>query len=101
MKEQDPAELEQILLGQSYAKENAPSGAIREPREDPTQVVHLSVEHLHGPEEVAYGTGELVVVCLVRDGRPYVNSYVEHYFSLGAKHIFFLDNNSKDRKSVV
>src|SRR5919106_1380136 len=60
------------------------------------QVLRSSIEHLHGPEEVAYREAELVVVCLVRDGRPYVKSFVEHYRSLGAKHLFFLDNNSTD-----
>ncbi len=54
------------------------------------------MEHVHGPEGVAYGEDELVVVCLVRDGRPYVKSYVEHYRSLGARHVFFLDNGSTD-----
>jgi len=54
------------------------------------------VEHLHGPQEVAYEEDELVVVCLVRDGRPYVKSFIEHYLSLGVKHIFFLDNGSTD-----
>src|ERR687889_202687 len=60
------------------------------------QVLRSSIEHLHGPEEVDYERDELVVVCLVRDGRPYVKSFVEHYRSLGAKHIFFLDNGSTD-----
>jgi hypothetical protein len=60
------------------------------------QVLRSSIEHLHGPEEVAYEPDELVVVCLVRDGRPYVKSFVEHYRSLGAKHLFFLDNGSTD-----
>ena len=32
----------------------------------------------------------------MRDGRPYVRSFVEHYFALGVKHIFFLDNGSTD-----
>src|SRR5918997_1685549 len=58
--------------------------------------LHSSIEHLHGPEEVPYAEDELVVVCLVRDGRPYVRSYVEHYLSMGVKHIFFLDNGSTD-----
>ncbi len=96
MTEQNPAELEQRPLSQSHVKENAPNGAILEQEEDPVQVIHLSVEHLHGPEEVSYEADELVVVCLVRDGRPYVNSYVEHYLSLGVKHLFFLDNDSTD-----
>jgi hypothetical protein len=60
------------------------------------KILRSSIEHLHGPEEVPYGEDELVVVCLVRDGRPYVKSFVEHYFALGAKHIFFLDNGSID-----
>jgi len=60
------------------------------------QVLGSSIEHLHGPEEVDYEPDELVVVCNVRDGRPYVKSFVEHYRSLGAKHLFFLDNNSTD-----
>src|SRR5918992_778549 len=60
------------------------------------KILHSSLEHLHGPEEVPYGGDELVVVCLVRDSRPYVKSFVEHYRSLGAKHLCFLDNNSTD-----
>jgi len=60
------------------------------------ELLRSSIEHLHGPEEVPYGEDELVVVCIVRDGRPYVKSFVEHYFSLGAKNIAFLDNNSAD-----
>ena len=60
------------------------------------QVLHRSIEHLHGPKEVPYGEDELIVVCLVRDGRPYVKSFVEHYCSLGVKHLMFLDNNSSD-----
>jgi len=60
------------------------------------QLLHRSIEHLHGPEEVAYEPEELIVVCLVRDGRPYVKAFVEHYLSLGVKHIAFLDNNSTD-----
>jgi len=60
------------------------------------QIPPRSIEHLYGPEEVAYEADELVVVCLVRDGRPYVKSFVEHYASMGTKHIFFLDNESTD-----
>ena len=60
------------------------------------RLLHDSIEHLHGPEGIPYGEDELIVVCLVRDGRHYVESFVDHYFSLGAKHIVFLDNNSTD-----
>src|SRR5918995_966800 len=60
------------------------------------QIPPRTIEHLHGPEEVAYDLEELVVVCLVRDGRPYVKSFIEHYRSLGVKHMVFLDNGSTD-----
>src|SRR5919107_6290428 len=60
------------------------------------QALRSNIEHLHGPEEVPYGEDEPVVVCLVRDSRPYAKSFVQHYRSLGAKHLFFLDNNSTD-----
>ena len=56
----------------------------------------LDVEHLHGPKEVPYGKQELVVLCLVRNGMPWIESFVEHYSSLGVKHIVFLDNYSTD-----
>jgi glycosyltransferase involved in cell wall biosynthesis len=59
-------------------------------------ILEHNVEHLHGPEEVGYEMDELVVLVQVRNGRPYVRSFVEHYFSLGAKHIVFLDNGSTD-----
>ena len=60
------------------------------------QLLHRSIEHLHGSEDVPYAEDELVVLVQVRNGRPYVRSFVEHYFSLGAKHIVFLDNGSTD-----
>jgi glycosyltransferase involved in cell wall biosynthesis len=58
--------------------------------------VHLSVKHLHGPKKIAYALDELVVVCIVRNGRPYMKSFIDHYLSLGVKHIVFLDNGSDD-----
>src|SRR5215218_5012464 len=60
------------------------------------QIPPNSIEHLYGPEEVPYAEDELVLLCLLRDGRPYVKSFVEHHFSLGVKHMFFLDNGSTD-----
>src|SRR5215204_7607443 len=60
------------------------------------QIPPDSIEHLYGPEDVPYEEDELVLVCLVRNGRPYVKSFVEHYTSLGIKHLFFLDNGSTD-----
>ena len=55
-----------------------------------------NVEHLYGPETVDYESDELVVLVLLRNGRPYIKAFIEHYLSLGAKHIVFLDNGSTD-----
>ena len=74
------------------------SGADTKPRLLRIDVEHVEhfVEHLHGPEKISYAEDELIVLCLVRDGRPYVRSFVEHYTSMGAKHLVFLDNGSTD-----
>src|SRR5215208_7088309 len=60
------------------------------------QIPPDSIEYLYGPEEVSYEEDELVLLCLLRDGRPYVKSFVEHHTSMGVKHLFFLDNGSTD-----
>src|ERR671920_53402 len=59
-------------------------------------ILEHNVEHLYGPEEVDFEVDELVVLIQVRNGRRYVKPFIEHYFSLGAKHIVFLDNGSTD-----
>ncbi len=97
MAEQGSAEFERGKrppLRNYTAREAAPDHTVLD--QDPLQVVHPDVEHVHGPEEVSYGADELVVLCLVRNGRPYVRSFVEHYLSLGVKHLVFLDNGSTD-----
>jgi hypothetical protein len=60
------------------------------------QIAGFEVECVLGPKEIPYKKDELIVLCLVRDGEPWVGSFIEHYFSLGAKHIVFLDNDSTD-----
>src|SRR5215207_1361082 len=60
------------------------------------QIPPDSIEHLYGPEDVPYEEDELVLVCLMRNGRPYIKSFVEHHTSMGIKHLFFLDNGSTD-----
>jgi hypothetical protein len=59
-------------------------------------IFRLSVKHIYGPKKISYGLNELIVICLVRDGEPYIKSFMEHYFELGVKHIVLLDNNSCD-----
>ena len=59
--------------------------------------IERHVTHLYGPETIAYGPDELVVVSLVRDAELYIHSFVKHYLALGVGHIVLLDNGSTDR----
>jgi len=59
-------------------------------------ILSHNIQCLHGPETVDYAKDELVALVLVRNGRSYVKAFVEHYFSLGVKHLVFLDNGSTD-----
>jgi hypothetical protein len=94
MTKQDPAHSEKHPLVHNHTGEAAPTDPILD--QDPERVVHPNVEHVHGPEEVTYGMDGLVVLCLVRNGRPYVRSFIEHYASMGVRHMVFLDNGSTD-----
>jgi glycosyltransferase involved in cell wall biosynthesis len=55
------------------------------------------IRHLHGPQEISTSKADFVVLCLVRDAGIYLRFFIEHYFRLGAKHIVFLDNGSRDQ----
>lgn len=33
------------------------------------------------------GRNELLVICAVRNGHIYVNSFIQHYFAMGVKHL--------------
>ena len=83
-----------ILRGRNRDRHDAPDTVQMERVQK--WLLHYGTELLHGPGEIKYGRDELVVLCLLHDGRHYIKSFVEHYFSLGAKHLVFLDNGSTD-----
>jgi hypothetical protein len=82
------------MISRGRHRFDVPDGPFGERVQD--WILEHSVEHLHGPESVDYAIDELVVLVLLRNGRPYIDEFVEHYLSLGAKHIVFLDNGSTD-----
>ena len=82
------------LISRGRHRFDVPDGPFGEKVQD--WILEHAVEHLHGPETVEYDVDELVVLVLLRNGRPYIDEFVEHYLSLGAKHIVFLDNGSTD-----
>jgi len=58
--------------------------------------VESSARHVSGPAEVELEADQCAAVCLVRQGRWYVDDFVEHHVRLGVQHIVFLDNGSTD-----
>jgi hypothetical protein len=61
-----------------------------------TVVLKITVRHVYGKTSLNYSEDELVVICVVRNGCVYVNSFIKYYFRLGVKYIVFLDNGSTD-----
>lgn len=54
------------------------------------------MRHVSGPRTVQYGENELLLLCVVRNGAPYLRQYLDHHFALGVRHIVLLDNGSTD-----
>ncbi|MEO7040256.1 MAG: glycosyltransferase family 2 protein [Gemmatimonadaceae bacterium] len=54
------------------------------------------IRHVHGPLQVDCAEDELVVLSIGRDAAPWLDDFVEHHLSIGARQIFFLDNGSTD-----
>lgn len=103
MAEQSTQKMDQLayLLRRGGGSGGSGSSEADAPNSEPVErvrkwIIHYTIQHLHGLEEVVYDGNELAVFCLVRDGRPYVRSFIEHYLSLGVKHVYFLDNGSTD-----
>ncbi len=51
---------------------------------------------ISGPKAVNLEPDDFAVVCLEKNGYEYLPSFLKHYRSLGAKHFFFIDNDSDD-----
>ena len=64
-------------------------------------VVAHSVRHLRGPRRLQLARDEAVVTCVVKNGEFYIENFIEHYFQMGFRHIFFLDNGSSDQTIAI
>jgi len=60
-------------------------------------IVARDMHHISGPKGLRLSPDEAVVTCVVKNGEFYIKNFIEHYFRLGFRHIFFLDNGSTDR----
>jgi hypothetical protein len=54
------------------------------------------VRHVSGPRRIVRDPDDVLVICVVRNGALYINSWLNHYERLGVKHFLFLDNGSTD-----
>jgi glycosyltransferase involved in cell wall biosynthesis len=64
-------------------------------------ILRYRVKHISGTQRINYEMDELIVLCVVRNGEVYIKSFIDHYFSLGVKHIVFLDNGSTDETIAI
>jgi hypothetical protein len=55
------------------------------------------IKHIRGPQQASYSLDELLVISVVRNGELYIESFLDHYRSMGVRHFVFLDNGSTDR----
>jgi hypothetical protein len=54
------------------------------------------IYYIQGETNLGYEDTEFSVVCLLKDGMPYLPAFLSHYRKLGACHFYFIDNGSKD-----
>lgn len=57
---------------------------------------YFSIRHLFGEKDILLNKNEAGVVCLVKNGEYYIESFIRYYKEKGFKHIFLLDNGSSD-----
>jgi glycosyltransferase involved in cell wall biosynthesis len=60
------------------------------------RLVPLFTRHLHGEENLETSSNDVVLICVVRNGERYIESFIRHYRGLGIRHMVFLDNGSTD-----
>lgn len=54
------------------------------------------IRHRSGPRQLAGDGDSCVLVCLVRNGREHLASFLRHYRALGVEQFVFIDNGSDD-----
>jgi len=54
------------------------------------------IRHRSGPRVPERDADSCVVVCLVRNGREHLPSFLRHYRALGVRELVFIDNGSND-----
>lgn len=55
-----------------------------------------TIEHVSGPDPDSFNDDSPIVLCLIKDGAKYIDSFIEHHHKLGLSQFLFLDNGSDD-----
>jgi hypothetical protein len=58
--------------------------------------VRMHIRHVFGPKSILLGPTEAAVTCVVKNGAFHLTAFLDHYNTLGFKHVFLLDNGSTD-----
>ena len=59
--------------------------------------VRSSFKHIDGKKSIQLNINECAVTCIAKNVEYYLPQFIDHYLELGFKHIFVLDNGSKDK----
>lgn len=54
-----------------------------------------------GTRNISYSDEELILFCLFRNGGIYLENFIQYHFSMGIKHIVFVDNGSTDNSFEI
>lgn len=60
-------------------------------------LISWSVAHICGPKNISFGPDDVILLCLVKNGEPWIEEFLNYHLKLGVKHFVFLDNMSSDR----
>jgi glycosyltransferase involved in cell wall biosynthesis len=56
----------------------------------------LSMSHLSGKRKPILTSNEVLLVCLIKNGKVFLKPFLEHYRRIGIAHFVFVDNGSTD-----
>jgi len=59
------------------------------------------VRHLSGPVELLSHSDDVIVISVMRNGEPWLESFLAHHRLMGIKHFVILDNGSTDQSIEV
>ncbi|NLW30552.1 MAG: glycosyltransferase family 2 protein [Fibrobacter sp.] len=63
-------------------------------------IINLSIKHVSGIRYVKLKNEEAAVTCLLKNADSFIEQFIDHYLTMGFKHIFILDNNSTDNTVI-